>query len=130
MITLKLNGGSRTVLLIGPWAIKFPTLRYGWVIFLKALLANIQEATIWDNCWYDDRLCPVFWLSPGGFCLIQQRVDRVCTYEDPTPDYSRFQGLPKDHKPDNFGWLKGRLVMLDYGCDRWSTGPVEKIINQ
>lgn len=115
------RGVTREVILVGRWAIKFPTFR-SWRMFLWGLLSNMQEVT-WGKAmkvesgakqYWSERLCPVLWSLPGGWLVVMRRVERVCT-ENAEVDYDNFKGLPGDHKPENFGWLDGRVVMLDYG---------------
>lgn len=114
------GGISRTVFLVGPWAFKFPTARYGWAKFLAGLLANMQETTFSRARWPE--LCPVLASVPGGFLVVMPRV-RVMTDEEFerfdylgfvwTPDGDR--QVPVEAKSDSFGWLDGRVVAIDYG---------------
>lgn len=106
-------GITRTVLLFGGYAVKVPQHRYGWRKFLQGLLANDQEAMWWRET-RDERLCPVLWSLPLGLMLVQRRVERNARAEELPPRVD-LDGLPLDYKPDNFGWLDGRLVLFDYG---------------
>jgi hypothetical protein len=104
------DGITRTVLLVGRWAIKLPKMRYGYEMFLRGLLANCQERMWWKEL-RDRRLCPVVCSSRFGVFLIMRRAENVAD----APPREEFSGLPLDYKPDNFGLLNGRVVLRDYG---------------
>lgn len=107
------TGITRNVLLVGRWAVKTPRVPitpYGFRHFLLGLLANMQEARWW-RVTQDPRLCPVVLSVPGGWLNVMRRAE---TAADPV-DYSRFEGLPIERKPESFGLLDGRAVLLDYG---------------
>ena len=119
-----LNGATRTVVLVGRYAYKLPSLRYGWRAFLRGLLANMQERE-WSAAGYDG-LCPVTFSIPGGFLVVMPRTDVVTNLTDEA--YAEFMSravdcvLPVENKEDSFGWLndssgdtQGRLVAIDYG---------------
>lgn len=56
-------------------------------------------------------LAPCEFLSPDGRILLQRRVERV------TQAYKMPEKLPTfltDFKKENFGWLDGKLVCIDY----------------
>jgi len=106
------RGITRTVVLTKRHAIKLPSFR-SWKLFLTGLLANMHEAFWWDATRHDSRLCPVTFAFPGGWFIVMRRCEPLGDEFD--VDYDGFDGLPLDPKPTNFGWLEGRLVMLDYG---------------
>jgi len=105
-----IHGITRSVFLTRRWAIKIPTFR-SWSLFLHGLLANMQEA-FWWSATHDSRLCPVRFSVPGGFLVIMERANPV---ENENIPYEEYEGLPLDPKPTNFGMLRGKLVLLDYG---------------
>jgi hypothetical protein len=109
-------GISRTVLLVGPLAIKVPTVRYGWAKFLRGLLANMQERE-WARM-VDGRLCPIVFSLPGGWLVVMLRARPLTDYEwralDPIVG-DAFRELPVERKSDSFGVLYGRYVAVDYG---------------
>lgn len=123
------HGICRDVLLIGRWAIKVPTFRYGLTSFARGILANDSERS-WSGM---PGLCPVVW-SLGGLVNIYPRCDplpaiRAVEFdEDPTAYAEIAPDWPApDRKPDNLGVLDGRIVWLDYdgswnGCPhtRWA----------
>lgn len=113
-------GTTRTVFLIGSWAIKFPAT-VEWRLFLLGLLANMQEAKF-SRCGWPE-LCPVLFSLPGGWLVVMRRA-RVLTDAEfldldeavmrdfiNRPDYV----VPAEIKSDSFGWLNGQLVAVDYG---------------
>lgn len=103
-------GVTRIVFLIGSVAIKVPTLRYGWRLFLTGMLANLHERLWWGEGW-DERLCPVLFADPIGMVVIMKRAEDI----DFLPKEEDFKYLPLDHKIENFGLLNGKVVLRDYG---------------
>lgn len=101
------HGATRHVLLIGSWALKIPRLTHGCRPFLQGMLANMCEA-LWAKTG-DERLCPVLWCAPAGLGLLMPKAlparGQVFSIEN----------LPAENKPDSFGLLQGKLVLLDYG---------------
>jgi len=130
------KGSSRLVLVLAHVVIKVPNPLYSWRHFITGLLANMTERDVY--CWntgnYDQGagclLCPVLWGSWGGWVLIMQRADIAthileCAEQDYDDEYEskrgdRYKpwidaGFGGDDKPDNYGYLNGRLVKTDYG---------------
>lgn len=105
------QGVTRTVLLIGPYALKFP-LGKSWRMSLYGLLSNMQEAT-----WARRRLpilCPVVWSVPGGWLVVMRRAEPY-PRDRPLPE-ALFEHYPwMDLKHENFGLLNGQVVVVDYG---------------
>ena len=125
---MKINrrGISRTVFLIGKYAIKIPSLRaYGEGVkgrvwsFARGIVANHSEIT-WFN--YDARnLCPILWHGFFGLVIVMPRcepylVDTETEERMFTGDFCPvdFDIMITDNKPENYGVLNGRVVMLDY----------------
>lgn len=113
-------GCTRTVLLLGPYAFKFPAM-VEWRLFLLGLLANMQER-IFSRMGRPE-LCPVLFSLPGGWLVVMRRA-KVLTDNEfldisendmqefiNQPDYI----VPAELKSDSFGWLDGKLVAVDYG---------------
>ena len=120
-------GHSRTVFLVGRYAIKVPVVCYGWRAFLRGLLANLSEAE-WAR-WTDAarvRLCPVVTALPGGFALVMRRARPLSEAEFGALDVEAFlcyagdplYRLPVEAKADSFGMLDGRVVAVDYADHR------------
>jgi hypothetical protein len=68
------RGVTREVVLIGRWALKFPSIRC-WRLFLQGLLCNMHEQ-IWaiDSEW-KTKTAPVVFGVPGGFSNVMKRCD-------------------------------------------------------
>ncbi len=118
------RGATRWVILISRWAIKIPSL-HSYRHFLQGILGNEQE-TYWSRTFkYTGKLCPVLFTCPGRFFIVMPRVKVLTDAELPLdvdidiflriyPDKSEFI-FPVEKKTDSFGWLNGRLVIIDYG---------------
>lgn len=116
------SGISRTVFLVGRYAVKVPCGRYGYEKWLRGLLANRQERE-WSRAKYPE-LCPVLFADPLGLVVIMPRCE-ILTRELTGLEYHAFFGpineatrsyrVPTENKPDSFGYLNGRLVAVDYG---------------
>ena len=140
------DGVTRTVILTRRWAIKLPSLVYGWKMFLCGFLANMQEIA-WSG--HDDRLCPVKYALPGGLLIIMPRCQRLSDDEfinEVLPDWGQQVDkdtglplpdsveLPVEMKSCSFGRLNGKIVALDYGgCGRdgrtTKAAPIREILS-
>lgn len=76
---------------------------------------NIAEYQVWQSVketklakWF----APVLEISPSGLLLIMPRC-QVATINDDLP--KSVPAFMTDLKPENWGWLDGRWVCLDYG---------------
>jgi hypothetical protein len=118
-----LYGTTRTVFLVGHWAIKIPSL-VEWRLFLMGLLANMQEAQFARLGWPE--LCPVICAWPLGVLLVMCRAEPLTRDQFFALNYGewikRGEDLPKgewvipvENKLDSFGLLDGRIVAVDYG---------------
>lgn len=121
------TGATRWVIVIGNLAFKIPrtsTFRS----FLNGILANEQEH-VWSKAFKSyGKLCPVLFTFPLYLAIVMPRV-KVLTDEDcinRSVDYIDFDEFlkiedgkrllyPAEKKADSFGWLHGRLVIIDYG---------------
>lgn len=110
------RGASRTVLLVGPWALKIPRCRAGWRSFLCGLLSNLGERERWANHSHPG-LCPVIWSAPGGWCVIMPRVRIARLLPDEARALAPAAGY--DHKASSYGFHRGELVAVDYHGDIW-----------
>lgn len=116
------SGVTRTVILTKRWAIKIPSIAYGWKFFLYGFLANMQEVD-WRG--FDSRLCPILLYLPYGFLVVMPRcrplTDDEFIVEVPEGWIAMETGceLPVEMKTCSFGRLNGRIVAVDYGgCGR------------
>jgi len=129
-------GATRWVCIIGNYAVKFPSLA-GYRNFLQGLLANEQEVCWYRNFKWTRKLCPVVYSFPLHLFIVMPKV-RVMTDHEAKEmwDWNEFdraqdkqtpldgfltieQGepsqFPVEKKSDSFGWLNGKLVIIDYG---------------
>jgi hypothetical protein len=110
------RGLTRTVLLVGPWAIKVPSIRsrgQGVEGVLWSLTRGIQ-ANLSERNWSTwPGVCPVRW-SLAGLVNIYPR----CAPVDRPDDEIDYDALdfpnPSDRKAANVGVLDGALVWVDY----------------
>jgi hypothetical protein len=121
MLTLR-KGATRTVLVLGPLALKFARGERG-------RRSNRFEVDLYERVNLRRRamLCPVLWCSQSG-SLIVARAARPLTLEErdrlweiegfPDWDYvpPNDEGEPFEYKPSDWGVLKGRLIALDYAA--------------
>ncbi|MGN6538949.1 MAG: hypothetical protein ACTHKQ_24880 [Mesorhizobium sp.] len=114
-------GSTRTVVLIGAYAIKIPGA-WRWPrryrSLLNGLLANASERDFGKAGW--DGLCPLTFSLPGGWLNVMRRAEPLSRDEWFAFDRDAFidRGdwiLPVEDKMDSFGKLNGRIVAVDYG---------------
>lgn len=107
------EGCYRIVFLIGKYAIKIPNFRYEWRHFIYGIYSNIQEYNGWTYT-KNPLLCPVIWKSFGCFIIVMKRCDPISSAV--LIDYEKWEeiGFGGDDKHDNYGYLNGRIVKLDY----------------
>ncbi len=118
------HGTTRTVFLIKKYAIKFPRIHHRfrghrWKMFLRGILANIDE-----NYWYKhshkkERMCPVKMMFPLGLFLIMKRAEELTEKEYQLINEKEFSGLPCDNKITNFGKINDNIVLVDYADSRY-----------
>lgn len=118
-------GTTRTVLLIGKYALKFPSCS-SWKLFLHGLLANMQEKSF--SSMGIPELAPVVFSIWGGFLVVMPRAE-VKSFDDPSRfDYldSFFESIKLsvnfaliddivERKVCSVGLLNGKIVAVDYG---------------
>lgn len=123
------TGCTRIVILVFGYAVKIPNFLNGWRLLLKGLLANMQEYDFSKGDWHNGKLCPVIFYIPGGLVTIMPQAQEISREEflKIPADWKYVTGLksnetdtyegtiPMEWKQDGFGWLNGRLVVIDYG---------------
>lgn len=75
---------------------------------------NVSEWEAWEWLRGTKRgnwLAPCLSISPNGLILLQRRVTPMRDSERP----KKIPAFLTDIKTDNFGWLDGRVVCIDYG---------------
>jgi hypothetical protein len=123
-------GSTRIVFCIGPFAIKIPKPR-NWKIFLRGLLANMDEIMWYRNSPADLKLkmCPpIFCL--GGWILISKRARCLVLSEWYSINPEEFYPIPVDFKIENFGVYNGRIVLVDYADSRYFCSGCENILKK
>lgn len=123
---MEIKGGTtRKVLLIGNYAIKFPRVwhkfkGHRWKLFLRGILANIDEHFWWKCAYKKEYLCPVIWKSPLGLILVMKRADPISEeVYDKQAFAVMFENLPLDNKRDNFGIIDNKIVLVDYADSKY-----------
>lgn len=117
---IKRNGITRTVFLTKCYAVKLPTMRYGWRLFLHGLLSNMEEKRFTPLAG-QFKLCPTIFSIWGGWLNVQSRCQPLTDDEWSSiehlwePGLSKWEGFSCDFKRDNFGTLNDNIVLLDYG---------------
>ncbi len=120
------TGTTRCCFLIGNWAIKIPKIRR-WKIFLRGLLANIDES--WKSKHGDpfqkQSYARVLFCSWWGLFLIMERVSALHEHEYDKDKFSCYfrHCEPIDNKIENFGrkFVGGStyIVLVDYADSRY-----------
>jgi hypothetical protein len=113
-------GTTRTVILIGKYALKFPRIHLrannGWSLFLRGLLGNMNESNFGRD--FKEELCPVVFRLWGGFLTVMLRAEELTEEEwNNFNFYDHFKVLYPDlceNKKSSFGKLNGRIVAVDY----------------
>ena len=124
-------GCTRIVFIFKTTVWKIPNFKYSWEHFLKGLIGNMQERNMWrwNSGKYEEGnshlLCPVLFAAWGGWLIIMPKADmqkheneiRALPRDQAPPGYSSWKniGFGGDDKVDNYGYLNGKLVKVDYG---------------
>lgn len=111
------HGCTRTVLLVGTWAIKAPSCRMGLTEFLMGWCGNREEAHKWAHrgMWpQQDLMCPVLHCWLLGLVLVMRRAEEVEYEELNNTELEPLRIITADLHSGNVGRLDGRLVVLDY----------------
>ena len=110
------KGVTRLVLLIGNFAIKIPNFTCQHNHFLHGCYANWSERLypkMFKNMPEIEKVAPTYFCAWFGLISIQARVvelDRHLTADEK----QYFEHQTTDIKKENFGYLNGRLVCIDY----------------
>lgn len=116
---LELRAGvGRRVLLVGPYAVKVPSLHNGWLYFIYGLLGNLLEALRWEATRHP-QLAPVLHRGPLGLWLVMRRYPHVLTRRLTAEELATLPFLEVDNNGENIAWDGQRFVLLDYGNTAW-----------
>lgn len=119
------KGTNRIVFVLNNCVVKIPNFTHSWYNFITGLLANMQEHVTWkwNSGKYESSrskyLCPVIFGCWGGWFVVMVKCDELIgdtirSKEDlDNTEHERF--FPGDDTVANYGFIKDRLVKLDYG---------------
>lgn len=119
------RGSTRTVILTKKYAIKIARFwhvskGHRWKMFLRGILANIDEKFWWNCAYKKEKLCPVLWKSPLGTILVMRRAESLKEFEYDKEAFKLiFENLPLDNKIENFGKIKNKVVLVDYADSKY-----------
>lgn len=112
------RGVFRCVFLTGNYAVKVPRFKN----FFEGLRCNRWEREMWffwrpQFGW--ENLCPILFADPLGLLVVMPRAKQPVTFEDVVNSFpDNYPDITAETKPEDFGWLNGKLLALDYGlCD-------------
>lgn len=114
------KGCTRIVLIFKNFVVKLPSM-YCFESFLEGILSNIREYKFKDSP-ADFNLAPIlFRLTP--LILVMKKCEPVVDIDKYFNDLDKLckdGGLPtnfylSDAKPENYGYMKGKLLKIDYG---------------
>ena len=107
-------GSSRTVILSKNYAFKLPYIGR-WKNFLWGLIANMNEVSF--NKMHDDRLAKIVFSLPAGFLVVMKRAEPLKEFNKKflTDFCCRGWKVPVEIKKDSFGYIDGKLNIIDYG---------------
>lgn len=121
------HGSTRSVLLIGKYAIKFPTVKH-WRNFLQGILCNDTEFSF--SHLDSPLLAPVLWCSWGSIVIVMPRAevkgyddeDRFEIVDEFWKLVEEVEGLNQstiknivENKVCSIGRINGKPVAIDYG---------------
>jgi hypothetical protein len=69
-------------------------------------------------------LCPIYFADPLGILVIMPRAEQPITFEEVkivTEKYDYYPNIKTEYKPEDWGCLGGRTVVLDYGIPKADT---------
>jgi hypothetical protein len=112
-VGVKVNreGRNRIVVLVGQYAIKFPSMR-SWRDFLFGMLNNMNEAD-----WHGEHegYCPVLWRAPLGLAIAMPRASILDDEVFEAIGHTLPSIAGAERKASSWGWLGDRVVAVDYG---------------
>lgn len=120
-IKINLSGATRIVFIFKKFVIKIPNVRE-YKLFLYGILSNLQEKTF--SKMKREDLAHVYFCSPFGLFLIMQRAEVTSDMNERRfirMIYKKYKDddlrcfMIADCKPDNWGYINGNLVKVDYG---------------
>jgi hypothetical protein len=123
MIRRLTDGCSRTVFLVGRYAVKAPVYQYGIRSFLRGWATSSLEAETWRR-YPHAILCPVVASLPWALAIVMPRAEPLDSV--PWLDvhlaalrlyWHAYGWRPHvEYKRTSYGRVGGKLVALDYGA--------------
>lgn len=117
-----IKGSTRIVVTLGHYVLKLPRNNEG-------RLCNHHEALVWRRSRERRRalLCPVVFGGPFGLFVLMRRAEVADEHDEKwrtarDAAYLAWDYVPPDDvcpfepKADDWGWLDGRLVAIDYAA--------------
>jgi hypothetical protein len=112
------RGVTRTVLVFKHKVIKFPTVKT-YKLFLQGIMANLVEG---EFSGIHSDLARVLHYNKLGLFLVMERAEPVIMSKDVLKRYLKHKYrsdilkdfLLSDCKPENWGYIDGRLKKIDY----------------
>lgn len=108
------KGIGRTVVLIGSFAIKFPSFRNGVLHFVYGMLANLLEGERWGLS-KSKYLAPVYITGPFGLFSINKRYKSLLARRLTSKELERLPFINFDNNGNNAAMDNGQIVLIDYG---------------
>lgn len=120
---LKTNGVTRTVFLVGKYAVKIPCVHRTYAMFIEGIRSNLAEGRFVG---YEPQapIARTLYSNRFGLLNIQERVRpvsgknklfRIALVELSACEFFNRDFIMDDPKPDNFGYKQNKLVKIDYG---------------
>ncbi len=109
-------GCSRTVILTKNYAFKLPYIGR-WKNFLWGLISNMNEVDF-NTMNDDDRVAKIVFSLPAGFLVVMKRAEPLKEFNKKfLTDFctSKYLNAPVEIKKDSFGYINGKLKVIDYG---------------
>lgn len=113
------KGVTRVTFSIWRYVVKVPRLKNGHLLFLEGCLSNWKERNYCKMMKeledYYNLVAPSLFCSWFGIIQVQKRC--VVNYTELTESQLAFFEAVRggESKPNNFGFINGRMVCLDYG---------------
>ncbi|ASK29710.1 hypothetical protein CEY12_06150 [Chryseobacterium sp. T16E-39] len=113
------KGLTRTVILVGRFAFKFPTVQLSHYEFLRGCCDNWKERSNYKYIRkhqkeHLENISPSYFCFLFGLLQIQARCEEFESEPSKEQKEFFFHYCKNDCKKDNLGWYNGKVVCLDY----------------
>lgn len=73
---------------------------------------------VWRSRFGWESLCPILLADRWGFVVVMPLAGATVSLEAADDTYTReFCQITSEGKPDDYRWLNGRIVVVDYGLE-------------